>query len=77
MGGIQLKKNLMAIQKTADYWLNKSKNLQKKEFYQKVFNKAVFKLKHFFNFECYNYNNIYWIDIKLVNHKRLKSFLYS
>jgi len=75
MGSIRIKEKLMAIQKTADYLIIKTKNQKKRDFYLKVYNKAVFKLKHFFNFECTNYNNLYWYEIKFVSKDYLRKFL--
>jgi len=72
---IRLKERLMAVQKTAQHFLNITNSERNRDFYLKVLNKAVFKLKHFFDFECNNYQNIYWNDIPFVDKSYLQKFL--
>ena len=71
------KKDLMSFQKTSYYNL-KNKNISeiKKNFYNKVLNKAKFKLMKLFKFENENYNDVVWVyNSSNIAEIKLKRFL--
>lgn len=66
---------LMAIQKTAYNRLQKTTHKTMFDFYQKVFNKATFLLKKYYDFENQNYELIMWDDLPHISYATMSRFL--